>query len=815
MGDLMRTIAAVVVNQKKRVGLMTNHPEGNFSTPSGAQFRRTPIAMALQHRRKALLASALLLPMPVLAAESSPMLEEIVVTAQKRVSNLQDATLSLQVLSNERLTQLGVKDFADYMQYLPTVTYDSSQPGSALLFMRGVSSGNNGNHSASMPSVSVYLDEQPITTINEVLDIHAYDLARIETLAGPQGTLFGSSSQAGTMRIITNKPVVGNFEAGFDLGVDTIKEGDNGYTLEGFANIPITDNAAIRLVGWHEKVGGYIDNVPSSLTFAASGITIDNNHLVEDDFNDVETTGLRAMLKVDLNDNWTITPGVNYQEREANGLYFHDPEDLGDLKAQAFYETEFDEDWYQATVTVEGKIGDLDLVYAGAYFDRDRDSLYDYTGYAEYLENLYAGYAYDCVYYKADDSCADPSQYVGGDENWNRVSHEIRLQSSQDNRFRYIVGLFYQDQEHDFDLQWIVPDMNSADSIIPGGKTTWQTYQIRQDEDKAVFGEVSYDITDQLTILAGARSYSYDNELYGFNGFIGHCTGSYIDGEFVEDRENGTPQYPCFDTRILDDTQDNDDVIYKVNLSYDINDDAMVYATYSEGYRPGGVNRARVEGVPSYEEDFTENYELGWKTTWLNSRLRFNGAVYHVNWDDFQYSILDFSVSNLTIINNAGQATVDGFEFDLDYAWTDQFTLSLAASYNSAELDEDLINGTELEAAKGAELPFSPELQFTTIGRYETVISGFDAYAQAAWSHTDDSWSDLRTDFRLKQDSYDLVNLSVGIAKDNWTVDLFVKNATDERPEISRFNPGYESTVDTTTNTTRPRTIALRFGQRF
>lgn len=794
---------------------MTNHSKDKFGCPDGTQFRKTPIAMALQHRRKALLATALLLPVPVVAAESKPVLEEIVVTAHKRESSLQDATISLQVLGNEKLSQLGVKGFADYMQYLPTVSYDSSQPGSALLFMRGISSGNNGNHSASMPSVSVYLDEQPVTTINEVLDIHAYDLARIETLAGPQGTLFGSSSQAGTVRIITNKPVLGEFEAGFDLSVDTIKEGDNGYAAQGLVNIPISNNAAVRLVGWHEKVGGYIDNVPSSVTFAASGITIDNNHLVEDDYNEMETTGLRAQLKVDLNDNWTVTPGINYQEREADGVYFHDPEDLGDLKAQTFYDAVFEEDWYQATVTVEGRIGDLDLVYAGASFDRDRDSLYDYTGYAEYLENLYAGYGYDCVYYKADGACADPSQYVGGDENWNRVSHEIRLQSSQENRLRYIVGFFYQDQEHDFDLQWIVPDMNSADSIIPGGKTTWQTYQIRQDEDKAIFGEITYDITDQLTIMGGARSYSYENKLFGFNGFIGHCTGSYIDGKFVEDRENGTPQYPCFDTLILNDTQDNDDVIYKVNLSYTVNDDALIYATYSEGYRPGGVNRARVEGVPSYAEDFTKNYEFGWKSTWQDGRLRFNGAIYHVNWEDFQYSILDFTVSNLTIINNAGQSTVNGLEFDLDYALTDQLTLSLAASYNDSELDEDLINGTELEAAKGSELPFSPELQFTAIGRYETNVGGFDAYAQAAWSHTSDSWSDLRTDARLKQDSYDLVNLSVGVTRDNWSVDLFVQNATDERPEISRGNPGYDSTIDTTTNTTRPRTIGLRFGQRF
>ena len=746
---------------------------------------------------------------------SAQTLEEVIVTATKRTSTLQDTSISLQVLGETQLGELGVKDFGDYIQYLPTVTYDSSAPGTAQVFMRGISSGNNGNHSASQPSVGVYLDEQPITTINEVLDIHAYDIARIETLSGPQGTLFGTSSQSGTLRIITNKPAIGESESGFNLGVNTIDGGETGYTAEGFINIPVADNAAVRLVGWHDKVGGYIDNVPSTITFAASGITLNNAALVENDFNDVTTSGLRAMLKVDLNENWTVSPGLIYQEREANGVFYHDPETLGDLQAQTFYDTTFDEEWYQASLTVQGQIGDLEVVYAGAYFDRDRRSAYDYTGYAVYLEGLYADYGYSCYHYKADGSCADPSQFVDGDENWNRQSHEVRIQSPQDGRFRYIVGLFYQEQEHDFDLQWVVPDMEPVNSVIQGGNTTWQTFQIRQDQDQALFGEASFDITDKLTALAGVRFYSYENKLFGFNGFIGHCTGSYVNGVFVEDRTNGTPQYPCFDTRILDGEKDNDDHIIKGNLSYTINDDAMVYVTYSEGYRAGGVNRARVPGIPGYEEDFTENYEFGWKTTWFDNRLRFNGAAYHIAWEDFQYSILDFSVSNLTIINNAGNAEVNGIEMDTTFAATDQLTLSFAASYNDTELKDDLINGTALEAAAGTELPFSPKLQTTFIGRYNTQFGDFDAHAQLAWSHTDASWSDLRPSARLRQKSYDLLNLSVGVARNNWTLDLFLHNLTDERAQISRGDPGYPSEIDTTINTNRPRSIGLRFGQRF
>lgn len=736
---------------------------------TGAKYQKTRLAAFMQQRRRQLLAGALLLP--TYALNAAPVLEEVIVSAQKRDANLQDTAVSVQVLGGEALSDLNVKGFDDYIQFLPTVSFDTTRPGVAQVYMRGISSGGDGNHSASMPSVGVYLDEQPITTINEVLDLHAYDIARIETLAGPQGTLFGASSQSGTLRIITNKPVMGEFEAGYDVSGNKVEHGDEGYTLEGFVNIPLADNTALRLVGWHDKAGGYIDNVERTVTFAASGLTATSK--AEENFNDVTTTGMRALLKVDLNDRWTVTPGITYQEMKSNGVFSHDPDELGDLNTQEYFDTFYDEEWYQASLTVEGKVGNLDLVYAGAYLDRDRISEYDYTGYAEYLEDVYAYYGYDCLYYQADGTtCANPSQYVDGDENFNRTSHELRIQSSQDERLRFIAGIFYQEQEHEFDLQWVVPDMNSADSVIPGGKTTWQTHQVRNDQDQAIFGEVSFDITEDITALVGARYYEYDNKLYGFNGFIGHCTGDYINGQFVEGAGANVPQYPCFDTKILDGKQSNEDSIWKGNLTYNISDDLMIYITYSEGYRAGGVNRARVDGIPGYEEDFTKNYEFGWKTSWLEKRLRFNGAIYQVQWDDFQYSILDFDVSNLTIIYNAGQATVNGLEFDIDFAATDELILKFSGSYNDAELDDDIINDGEVLAPSGTQMPFVPEIQYTAIARYATDVGEFNVYGQAAFSYTDDSWSELDVSVRSKQSSYEVLNLAAGFTINNTSVDF-------------------------------------------
>ena len=802
----------------------------------------------------ALLASTLILPSQVaFAQDDSPALEEIVVTAQKRSENLQDVPVSVQVLGNTQLENLNVNGFSDYVKYLPTVSFTQARPGQAQVYMRGVVSGSNGNHSASMPSVGVYLDEQPITTINEILNLHMYDIARVETLSGPQGTLFGASSQAGTLRIITNKPEIGEFSAGYDVAANTVKSGEMGYTLEGYVNVPVSDQAAIRLVAWHESQGGYIDNVPSTLTFPSSFVTIDNAAIAEENFNDTTTTGARAMLKVDLNENWTVTPSVTYQDQHSTGWFNHDPDDVGDLQVKRYAKDDFDEKWVQAGLTIEGKIGDLDVVYAGTYLDRDRVSQYDYTGYSEYwlsyYEYYYTGGGY-CLYYNAAGDCADPTQLVTGDEKFKKQSHELRIQSSQDNRLRWIAGVFYQKQEHNFDLRWIVPDADPDGSVVPQSEGTnpafdwqtvvWQTRQVREDRDKAVFGEIAFDITDDLTITGGIRAFKFDNTLYGFNGFLRHCTGFYVDGKFVQDGA-GVPQFPCFDTRILDGRKKDSGQTYKLNLTYEIDDDKMVYATYSEGFRPGGVNRARVPNIPGYDPDYVYNYELGWKTQWLDNRLRFNGALYHLNWDNVQFSFLDFAVSNLTIIQNVGKSRTNGAEFDLDFAASENLTLSLSGSFNDAKLGVDYYRDKSdpdsLIAPKGTRMPFVPKVQLSASARYTQEIAGLPAFAQLSIAHTGGSYSDLDTNInnnqfyydggvlsfkdvplRSWQEAYTVTNLSAGIDGDNWSLGIFADNLFDTRAQIQRGDSVYTvfySQMDSQIQTIRPRTIGIRFGQKF
>ena len=292
--------------------------------------RRLKLAQDMILRRGLPMATGLLAAVPVAYAQqgtTSGGLEEIIVTAQKREESMQTVPISIQAIGTERLEQLQVKDFNDYVKFLPSVSYTSLGPGFSLPYFRGVASGENNNHSGPSPSVGMYLDEQPITTIQGALDIHMYDIARVEALAGPQGTLYGASSQAGTIRIITNKPDPTGFAAGYGLEGNFVNEGGTGYLAEGFVNLPISANAAVRLVGWVRHDAGYIDNVAGERTYQSTGACITNvqspsagcvstPQRPESDFNDVDTYGARAALRIELNDNWSITPTLMGQNQE-------------------------------------------------------------------------------------------------------------------------------------------------------------------------------------------------------------------------------------------------------------------------------------------------------------------------------------------------------------------------------------------------------------------------------------------------------------------------------------------------------------------
>lgn len=770
-------------------------------------------------------------------------LETVTVTAQKREENLQEVPINIQVLGTQQLEDLNVSDFDDYVKYLPSVSYQSAGPGFAQIYMRGVASGGDGNHSGSLPSVGVYLDEQPITTIQGPLDVHVYDIERVEALSGPQGTLYGASSQAGTLRIITNKPDPSGFAAGYGVEVNTVSHGGTGYVTEGFVNQPISESAAIRMVGWHKRDAGYIDNVFGTRTFpswdADSGGngTIDNAEEAEDNYNDVETTGARFALKLDLNENWTISPTLMGQRQTSNGNFSFDPE-VGDLALTHFYRERAEDRWAQAALTVEGKIGNFDLTYAFAHLKRDVDVDSDYSDYSFWYDTLYGYGQYLCSELDADGVCVpgtliNPSQYIQGVDGYKKGSHELRLASPQDERFRFVVGVFLQDQKHSIEQRYLV-DGDLADGLSVTGwpDTLWLTQQNRQDKDSAVFGEMSFDFTDQLTATLGARFFKVNNSLKGFFGFSEGISGS--TGEAACFDQTDFDGAPCIN---LDKRVKENDHIGRFNLTYQINDDVMVYGTWSEGYRPGGINRRG--SLPPYLSDFLTNYELGMKSAWLDNTVIFNASVFRQDWEDFQFSIL--GANGLTEIKNANQAQIDGLEMDLNWAATYNLSISGGISLFDAELSANYCGFTddngipvtvcdEPQAPSGTQLPVTPKFKGNLTARYIADVGNYQVYGQGIVAHTGDRTSDLRIatrDILGDLDAYTTVDFSAGVRRDNWSVEFYVNNLFDERAQLARSTQCSESICGASgvvddypngqiyTTTNQPRTFGVKFSQEF
>ena len=776
-------------------------------------------------------ASALLACMPVARgadAPDMPVLDEVVVTAQKRTENLQDVPLSIQALGTAKLEQLNVASFDDYAKFLPSVAFQKEGgPSFEHTYMRGVASGGDGNHSGPLPSVGTYLDEQPITTIDGNLNVHIYDIARVEALSGPQGTLYGASSEAGTIRIITNKPDVSGFSAGYDLGVNDVAHGGVGYSVEGFVNLPLTDFAAVRLVGWDEKKAGYIDNVHTSVQFPSSGIVFDNAGQVKRHANTVETKGGRAALKVDLNDSWTLLPQIMGQVQQTDGNFAYNPA-YGDLNNAQFFDSSAHDSWVQSALTVEGKISDFDLVYAGAYLTRNTHESSDYTDYSLFYDRAYGSGA---SFKDNAGALVNPAQHIIGRDHYSKISHELRVSSPKQYPFRVTAGLFLQRQVHEILQDYLVDNGGDAlgsvapnDLSVPGWPgTVWLTDQERVDRDKAAFGEFAYDVTNALTLNAGIRQYSYDNTLYGFYGF--NSTFSSHEG-VATCFTPLTPFHgaPCVD---LNGRTTGSGTLPKANVTYKIDKDHMVYFTFSRGFRPGGVNRNGGGTEPPYKPDYLTNLELGWKTTWDDERLRLNGAVFREQWKNFQFAYL--GPNALTIIANAGQAQIWGLESDLEYAATDRLTVSGGFTYLNAKLTQDYCNdpstcheaGNTVDAPAGQQLPVTPKVKGDVTARYTFPVFTYKASLQGSVTYVGARWADLRTTERAelgREPSYAVADFSLGAEKNGLHGELYVSNAFDKRAVLDRYaecdanNCGQVNKYDVPN---QPRTVGIKFGQKF
>jgi outer membrane receptor protein involved in Fe transport len=515
------------------------------------------------------------------AGAANAALEEVIVTATKRAENMQDVPIAISALGGDSLKELNVQTFDEYVQYLPNVVSAGIGPGAREIYIRGSASEQGSvtvsSAQGSAPGVALYLDEMPVSFGARNLDLYAADLQRVEVLAGPQGTLFGASSQSGTVRMITNKPVIGEFEGRVDLGISTTSGGADSNKMEAMINLPLSESVALRMVGFTDSQGGYIDNAKGSFTPSGEVIdrnslgygpyykdfplttsqSINNTALTEGDWNEATYNGYRVGIAADINEDWSVLVQHTSQELDVEGSFLIDPR-LGDDKSEKYSPERTQDDFGLTTWTLEGRVSNLDVVYTGGYLDREVDAVVDYTHYNN--GGAYVTY-YMCsgnIY--ADDTtietntCFDPTKTYRDQTENERTTHELRVSTDADNRVRLLGGVYINDVETTSigEFQYFgAGDAFSEFNQLYYGNPDYPAYQLgnvtvdtpgttagteprgpgtvfyndftRTEEEIAFFGEIAFDINDRLTASLSARRYELDTQLQGASNFSFGC----------------------------------------------------------------------------------------------------------------------------------------------------------------------------------------------------------------------------------------------------------------------------------------------------
>jgi outer membrane receptor protein involved in Fe transport len=855
-------------------------------------------------------------------------IQEITVTAQRRSENIQNVPIAIQALTSETLTQLNVATFDEFIKYLPNVTSATVGPGQTQIYMRGLSVGNQGTQSGGsingFPNVAIYLDDQSGQLPGRNLDVYAADLERVEVLEGPQGTLFGAGAQAGAIRYITNKPKINVTEGSVSAGYGTTAGGDPNSDLTAVINIPlIADTLAARGVIYNDRRGGYINNVPGTFTRkptdlgingsnpyhhytnyatacaigapTAAGLctgagnqataygvppgsaAINNNSIAARAINPATYQGIRASALWDINADWNALVTQSYQTIDAEGVFYQMPNgsegEVLPKQSVTLFNNSFNKDKFENTaLTINGRIGDIKAVYTGAYLVRNVSQIQDYTNYAR---GVYADY-YQCHGAEPANGlaakCYSPSSTWNETEHNTHQSHEFRLSTPDDWRFRGIVGAFWEELKIQDQLNWLYKTLPACTTTVtvgcmtdvaPAPGSSVSNPATRNDniaffndvhrgyKQTAIFTSLDFDIIPKvLTVTGGTRYYNFDNTEKGaVTGSFGcyeagpaPCLASAtnIDGESLHTKYKG------FKSR--------------ANVTWHVLPDALVYYTWSQGFRPGGFNRSfacyiqDAKGVAQYcspssfTSDSLTNNELGWKTEFFDHRLQWNGAVYQEDWNNVQVAFFDPGVlGNVGFGTNGPNYRVRGVETSVIAVLAQGLTAQGGASWNSskqtnspyliannpallsdpttkAEYGQPILSVQNPYGPIGGPSANSPPLQFNLRLRYEWTMNSYNAFAQAGGTHTAHSFTQSSANptlsagsnvsttlLRFENPAYSQFDASLGVAKDAWTTELYAQNLTNviksQYTSTNQFVPAEAIT--------RPRVLGLKFTYKF
>jgi len=775
-------------------------------------------------------------------ASESESIQEITVTAQRRNESIQNVPITIQAITGEQLGQLNVATFDDVLKFLPNVTFSSNGPGQGNIYMRGLSAGFAGNQSSAainpFPNVAAYLDDQSMAFPARNVDVYMADMERIEVLEGPQGTLFGGGAEAGAVRYITNKPKLNVTEGSADASYGTTAHGDPNSAATAVLNLPlIPDTLAVRAVIYNDKRGGYIDNVPSQFTrfptdpgslsyhlpYPADAATANNYSIAARAQNPVTYTGIRASALWQINTDWSLLIQQSYQNMDAEGIDEQFPLSSQETPLGPWEETSFtpsyDKDkWENTSWTVNGQVSDFKLVYTGGYLDRTIDNAMDYTNYARSA----GGFYYSCAGGGAPIgkgvgplTCYSPvSSWLDHVETTHQ-SHEFRVSTPDDWRVRGLFGAFWEDFDIKDDMNFLyktIPSCTPANLLLYEAGTQacagnvipapgYAAIDPTERNDNVAFGEdlergykqtafftsIDFDLIPKvLTLTGGTRYYDYKETFRGSQ--YSTSTGC-----------AGIPNGACVGSKLTDATHDATYTGFKSrgNLTWHVDQDAMVYYTFSQGFRPGAGNRkdsaeVKVDVNPAtglatvgpdadptlvkqynkpykYPPDTLVNNEIGWKTEWLDHRILFNGSAYIMDWKNVQTLIYNPPIFGNTTFGVAGpDYRIKGVELQLVARVTDGLTLQGSLSHNnSRETNSPCLKSTNAVAnnptpigscitevwsptlsenvplqnplgSVGATPAFSPTTEYNLRARYDWQIFDYKMYVMVGAQHVGD-----------------------------------------------------------------------------
>tara|TARA_E500000178_G_scaffold355860_1_gene430190 strand:- start:3878 stop:6190 length:2313 start_codon:yes stop_codon:yes gene_type:complete len=739
--------------------------------------------------------------------DMNSLMEDVIVTANKRKEALSDVAASTNVISASVLEELDISMADELTLFVPSLSSDGEggRGGARSLYVRGVSDGGNGNLGTIGPSSAQYFDGMPVTSTQSAPDIHLYDMARVEVLNGPQGTLYGSRSQSGVIKYVTKDVNMNERETFVDLGYEDISQGENNVTLETALNIPFkSGRGGLRFVAYDLSYGGYVDNVLGTRTWTVSAaennyIVLDNSKTVQEDWNTADTDGFRLKFKHLVGDNGIFTFNHLTQSDKRKGNVWLDP-------SKGDYETVFwdrgygDEEINLNNITFEHSFNSFDVVYNYGEYSRAYQNAFDWT--TPPSSNIaIATCSYDMngpfrSQWSNFRDCGDPSYTFETDGEWDRSSHEIRVVSTSEGPLQYIFGYYDETLDLTYDLNGLTDPIDGVkdENLKPGNKEggVWQSENDRKDTVSAFFGEVEYSFGD-FAIKYGRREYDVATDIYitTYPTAVWYYTSS-----------------APFDTDYHSSESDN---LQKISLTYRMNDNVLWWITNSEGYRPGGPNRSSAPGIPvQYASDFLTNKEIGFKATKLmDGKLNFNGTYSVMDWEEFQTTTWDGDISAFSFTGNIGSAEIKGLEMNAYYSATDSLFFYLGVAKYDSSIESDYSIGQYSVVPAGTPLPRTPDMKSTLYANYSFSYRSFDADASLSVVKVGSANTTLFPGTNYVTKGYTYPTFKLSLEKGNVTYGLSIKNLSDTESEITRT--GREAYI----LSQAPRRIGLSASYRF